>query len=77
MFQRTFSLAFFIIWAFIALGCISAVWWLEGVFPALWFRFTVSVLAGAAALPIETDLARRYARRKQLPGTGHRKATTP
>ena len=63
MFDRVFSLAFFLVWVAITLTVIGAVWLLGHEVPPVWFRMAVATLAGLAAQPIEEALARRRARK--------------
>lgn len=73
MFKPIFSTAFVLIWGSIFFPVIAAVWWTSGQYPGNAYRAVIGILAALAAHFVETDLARRYDRRKRLPATSHRK----
>lgn len=75
MFKPIFSLGFILIWGALFTTVLGIVWWGTGQPPSNTFRAAVGVLAGIAAHTLETDLARRHARRGQPPRT-HRKTPT-
>lgn len=76
MYTRIFSMACILIWGALFAAVICIVWWGTGHFPGATYRAAIGVLAGLAAVSIETDLARRHARRKRLPSVSHRKTPT-
>jgi hypothetical protein len=76
VYTRMFSLACILIWGALFAAVICIVWWGTGHFPGPVYRAAIGVLAGFAAVSIESDLARRHARRKRLPSTSHRKTST-
>jgi len=74
VFKPIFSTAFVLIWGVIFTIVIAIVWWGAGQYPGNLYRAAIGILAALAAHALETDLARRSARRKRLPST-HRKTT--
>ena len=76
MYTRIFSLASVLIWGALFATVIGTVWWGTGHYPGAAYRTAIGVLAGFAAISIESDLARRHKRRKRLPRTSHRKTPT-
>lgn len=76
MFKPLFSTVFVLIWGAIFAAAVAVVWWGTGQYPGNTFRTVIGVLAALAASFLETDLARRYERRKRPPATSHRKTPT-
>jgi hypothetical protein len=72
VFKPIFSTAFVLIWGVIFTIVIALTWWGTGQYPGNLYRAAIGILAALAAHALETDLARRSARRKRLPST-HRK----